>query len=334
MSEAAVQRRFHYRLRRELQRPPRHRLRPGRARSSDSDDHSIAVDDRHPDERSGRRNELGRRGDREEGSRQATMMLNETLSFGVSECPIVRPEGIYYGGRKVISLGLSGPDVTWVGWYNAASAYDQTKVDEDVAALEEGSSTPEQKQNYIDVFGGSAGEKDALRNYLATGGRAALFAKPAKNYGPQPIAVVKPQGPIEAVPNTSGGVTLHHGTYTYSNVTATGAGFDEWVRNNANTVSNTVVQSSASVLPGGPSYYSDNLFVVYQDTFWPASLSGLPTWLPPGTDPVKYWGKVTPPAPPAPFPPFPDSDTFKWALVAGAIAVAVVGGALIIYYVP
>lgn len=34
------------------------------------------------------------------------MMLNETLSFGVSECPIVRPEGIYYGGRKVISLGL------------------------------------------------------------------------------------------------------------------------------------------------------------------------------------------------------------------------------------
>ncbi len=38
-------------------------------------------------------------------------MLNEKLSFGgcpvgVGECPIVRPEGIYYGGRKVISLGL------------------------------------------------------------------------------------------------------------------------------------------------------------------------------------------------------------------------------------
>lgn len=33
-------------------------------------------------------------------------MLNEKLSFGVNECPVVRPEGIYYGGRKVISLGV------------------------------------------------------------------------------------------------------------------------------------------------------------------------------------------------------------------------------------
>lgn len=31
--------------------------------------------------------------------------MNENLFLG--ECPIVRPEGIYYGGRKVISLGLS-----------------------------------------------------------------------------------------------------------------------------------------------------------------------------------------------------------------------------------
>jgi hypothetical protein len=36
------------------------------------------------------------------------MMINETLSLG--ECPIIRPEGIYYGGRRVIALdpGLSG----------------------------------------------------------------------------------------------------------------------------------------------------------------------------------------------------------------------------------
>ena len=44
-------------------------------------------------------------------------MLNETLSFGIGECPIIRPEGIYYGGRKVISLdpGLSSVGVGDVG---------------------------------------------------------------------------------------------------------------------------------------------------------------------------------------------------------------------------
>lgn len=43
------------------------------------------------------------------------MMMNETLFFGVGECPIVRPEGIYYGGRKVISLGLRGVGLGDVG---------------------------------------------------------------------------------------------------------------------------------------------------------------------------------------------------------------------------
>ena len=42
-------------------------------------------------------------------------MMNETLSFGLSECPIIRPEGIYYGGVKVISLGLRGVGVGDVG---------------------------------------------------------------------------------------------------------------------------------------------------------------------------------------------------------------------------
>jgi hypothetical protein len=38
-------------------------------------------------------------------------MINETLFLG--ECPIIRPEGIYYGGRKVIALdpGLQGVGV-------------------------------------------------------------------------------------------------------------------------------------------------------------------------------------------------------------------------------
>jgi len=54
-------------------------------------------------------------------------MINETVSFGgrpvlgLGECPIIRPEGIYYGGRRVIALdpslnsGLSGVGVGDVG---------------------------------------------------------------------------------------------------------------------------------------------------------------------------------------------------------------------------
>lgn len=47
------------------------------------------------------------------------MLLNETAFLG--ECPIIRPEGIYYGGRKVIALdpslnsGLSGIGLGDVG---------------------------------------------------------------------------------------------------------------------------------------------------------------------------------------------------------------------------
>lgn len=37
------------------------------------------------------------------------MMVNETAFLG--ECPIIRPEGIYYGGRRVISLDPSLSEV-------------------------------------------------------------------------------------------------------------------------------------------------------------------------------------------------------------------------------
>jgi hypothetical protein len=263
-------------------------------------------------------------------------MTNETVFLG--GCPVIQPEGIYLNGRRVIRLGLHGtgvgaPTVTWVAWYNS-HASEQDSFDEAAKALDDPSTTPEQKQNYITFFGGSDDEKEALRNYVATGGRAALFAKPAQNYGPKPIAVAKPSGPIEPAPSGSGDVTLHPGTYTYSNVTSTGEGFDAWVQNNAKTVKNTVVQTSVSVLPGGASYYTDNLFVVYQDTLWPSTLKGLPTWLPPGTDPVKYWGKVTPPAPPDWGAIKPPQETLKWIGIAAAVAVVLVGGALVVYYVP
>jgi hypothetical protein len=45
----------------------------------------------------------------------AEAMINETLFLG--ECPIIRPEGIYYGGRRVIALdpGLQGVGVGDVG---------------------------------------------------------------------------------------------------------------------------------------------------------------------------------------------------------------------------
>jgi hypothetical protein len=262
-------------------------------------------------------------------------MINETVFLG--ECPIIRPEGIYYGGRRVIALdptlGVSAPPVvTWVTWYNAASASDQSKFDDDSAVLDDTSTTSDQKANYITVFGGSASEKAALTNYVATGGRRALFATPPKDYGPNPIAVIKPAGPIEKTPD---GSTLHPGTYTYRDVSGnSGGAFEQWVQANGKTVKRTVAQTQAAALPGGAAYYTDNVLVVYQDTLWPASLMGLPTWLPPGTDPIKYWGKVLPPAGPDWGAIIPDPKTIHWLGIAAVVAVAVVGGALVVYYVP
>lgn len=40
-------------------------------------------------------------------------MINETVFLG--ECPIIRPEGIYYGGRQVIRLGMGGVGLGDVG---------------------------------------------------------------------------------------------------------------------------------------------------------------------------------------------------------------------------
>jgi hypothetical protein len=255
-------------------------------------------------------------------------MINETVFLG--GCPVIRPgDGIYYEGRRVIRLGLAAtPAVTWVSWYNS-HADEQGSFDDAATALDDPSTTPDQKQNYIDAFGGSDDQKSALENYVATGGRSKLFAAPAKNYGPNPIAVVKASGPIEAAP---GGSVLHPGTYTYSDVPRGEDGFEDWVQSNAKTVKRTVAQTSAAALPGGAEYYTDNVLVVYQDTLWPSSLLGLPTWLPPGTDPIKYWGKVTPPARPD-WPSLPP-NTIPWIGAAVAATVVVVGGALIVYYLP
>lgn len=40
-------------------------------------------------------------------------MINETVFLG--ECPIIRPEGIYYGGQRVIRLGMGGVGLGDVG---------------------------------------------------------------------------------------------------------------------------------------------------------------------------------------------------------------------------
>ena len=236
----------------------------------------------------------------------------------------MRAERVFLRGRQV-RFGLAALAVTWVDWYNA-NPNDQAAFDEAAAALDDPSTTPDQKANYISVFGGDSDEQAALTNYVATGGRAALFAAPAKDYGPAPIAVVKPAGPIETAP---GGATLHPGTYTYSN-TGDG-GFEDWVTANGKTVKRTIVQTSVAALPGGAAYYTDNVLVVYQDTLWPSTLKGLPTWLPPGADPVKYWGTVTPPA-------NPDWSFFGRAAsgvgTVLAVTAVVVGGVLIVYYLP
>jgi hypothetical protein len=38
------------------------------------------------------------------------MMMSETVFLG--ECPVIKPEGIYFGGRRVIRLGLSAVERT------------------------------------------------------------------------------------------------------------------------------------------------------------------------------------------------------------------------------
>lgn len=38
-------------------------------------------------------------------------MMNETLSFGVGACPVIRPEGIYLNGVRVIRLGMADGDI-------------------------------------------------------------------------------------------------------------------------------------------------------------------------------------------------------------------------------
>jgi len=153
----------------------------------------------------------------------------------------------------------------------------------------------------------------ALLNYRDTGGRRALFAKNTVAYSDKPISTVKAGGPMEL---TSGGIVLHPGRYTYSDVMTDQnpkvGQFKIWldaaIRDKKVQVLRT--QVSEGLLSGpmvfnasearyiSPPYYMDYELLVAVDTVWSDSLLGNPTWIPGTVDVKSYWGKPTPPAGP------------------------------------
>ena len=98
----------------ELQRPPRHRLRRSTRLRSDPGPAWLTMADAARLERGERSGGVGDRRGREDGQEEeAPMMFNETVFLG--ECPVIQPDGIYYGGRRVIRIGMSGVGLGDVG---------------------------------------------------------------------------------------------------------------------------------------------------------------------------------------------------------------------------
>lgn len=199
---------------------------------------------------------------------------------------------------------------TWVHWYNTGATPDQQNAFDRAASVIDNGGTAYQRggpnANYVENWRSQGPDfYAALVNYRDTGGRRALFAVPAKDYGPRPISVVKQGGPIEAL--ASNMLVLHPGRYTYTDVTANGPAFRDWlgIVREAVTVGQTQVSaavcnmcSMAEGLPAGAPYYVDYEFTVSKDTAWPtavagAPLHGTPTWLPMTINIVSYWGQVT-----------------------------------------
>lgn len=189
---------------------------------------------------------------------------------------------------------------TWVDWYNSAPGNVQATFDRAASVIDNGGS-PYQKggtyEAYVDNWH-SAGPEfyGALVNYRDTGGRRALFAVPAKDYGKRPISNAQKGGPIERVSPTM--LALHPGRYSYTDVTSKGPAFRMWLQLVRVAVTVGQTQVSPSALPGGDPYYIDYEFLVSQDTAWPDAvngekLNGTPTWVPKGINIIDYWGQVT-----------------------------------------
>lgn len=192
------------------------------------------------------------------------------------------------------------PPMSWLDWYNGHATPDQQSAFDRAASVIDNGGVPYKKggsqEMYVENWKSQGPDfYNALVNYRDTGGRRALFAVPPKNYGGKPISTVNPGGPIEKA--GAGMLVLHPGRYTYSDVTANGPAFRQWLAIVKSSVTLGQIQVSQAALGGDP-YYIDYEFLVDKDTAWPDAvagqkLHGTPTWVPEGINIVTYWGQVT-----------------------------------------
>lgn len=205
-------------------------------------------------------------------------------------------------------IGAGTVQTTWVDWYNTvATARDQERFDAIAREIDQAGLEALPGGSYAGIpetYRVSSPEiYQALVNYRDTGGRRALFAQKATNYGNHAISVIREGGPIEKI---DGRVILHPGRYTYTdpvqNNPAAGR-FREWLKamirdRKAQPIRTQVSDSILSGLGIVSPYYIDVEFLVAVDLEWPGSLPGLPTWLPAGEDVQSYWGKPSKSVPP------------------------------------
>jgi hypothetical protein len=216
------------------------------------------------------------------------------------------------------AIGADTIEATWVDWYNSAATPEQQETFDritkqiDSAGLEglPGGAQSSLIESYRST---NPAIYPALANYRDSGGRRALFAKYASNYGEKPISKVTEDGPIVEVESETEEpprVVLRPGRYTYTDPVENNpsAGlFRAWLEEQIKArraqalrtqVSEGVLQDLPIVSLISSPYYIDYEFLIATDVDWPTSVPGLPTWLPSNQDVQSYWGKPTGHAPP------------------------------------
>lgn len=284
---------------------------------------------------------MGPRRSYAQGSREKTAMMNETIFLG--GCPIIRPEGIYYDGRRVIRLGLGDVGCSGIN-------LDDWKTRNRVKLY------PGQRIRWI--FARSTDDKASLDDIRAQAegsfGTASVFQKWF-----DPVALL----PGDLTETEAGKI---------DNLKVLGIGTREAMIA-AGQAAGLVIAQKAEDMPGPILVRLPKVYVlvefIYRGTQnsmpWPVYDDAVIArkWCPTEAQ----WGlsiafgqgkdaavvpKETTLSNPSTYTPLPSSETIaktadelsdaakalpkaiNWALVAGAVAVAVVGGALIIYYVP
>jgi len=270
---------------------------------------------------------------------------------GAPEAPTVI--GISRAEMRDVDIGAD-ESPTWVVWYNtSASPAEQEVFDSATKTMDAGGreylpggSEEKYVENYRLTY---PRIYPSLVNYRDTGGRRALFARDpgTKDFGTKPISVAKPGGPIEAVDN---GVTLHPGRYTYSDPLIDQRTVIDFL--DRLTKERKIQVLRAQVTEGNlrdvfaplgetiskaisPNQFVEYEFLVAVDVFWPKTMLGIPTWLPPGMHVEDYWGKPDPHSK-------PDWDAVRralnqlgdWSVNLGTIAVLLGVGYLLLRFAP